>query len=259
VISLPIKGGLCRKGWTSAQLLQTPDRLTTPLLRDSSSGTLCPASWDDALDYITGQIRRIQRDHGDSAVGLFGGGGLTNEKAYLLGKFARVALKTCQIDYNGRFCMASAAVAGEKAFGIDRGLPFPLADLAEAEVIFISGANPADTMPPIMQYFDEQRRRQGRLIVSDSRRTATARVADLHLQLVPGTDAALANGLLHIVIRDGFIDPSFIDQRTTGFDQVRHTVGAYWPDRVERITGIPASQLEQAARWLGYRPRRQTQ
>ncbi len=245
------KGGLCRKGWTSAQLLQAPDRLTTPLLRDSSSGTLCPASWDDALDHIAGQIRRIQRDHGDSAVGLFGGGGLTNEKAYLLGKFARVALKTRHIDYNGRFCMASAAVAGEKAFGIDRGLPFPLADLAEAEVIFISGANPADTMPPIMQYFDEQRRRQGRLIVSDPRRTATARVADLHLQLVPGTDAALANGLLHIAIRDGFIDPSFIDQRTTGFDQVRHTVGAYWPDRVERITGIPSLQLEQAARWLG--------
>jgi len=245
------KGGLCRKGWTSASLLQAPDRLATPLLRNPSSSNLEPVSWDRALDHITNVIQRIRGERGNDAISLFGGGGLTNEKAYLLGKFARVALQTRHIDYNGRFCMASGAEASLRAFGIDRGLPFPLEDIPEAEVVFIAGGNPADTMPPIMQYFEEQQRRGGKLIVSDPRVSATAHTADLHLQAAPGTDTALAIGLLHILIRDNHIDRDFIDQRTSGFDRVRQSVRRYWPDQVERITGVPVAQLERAAKMLG--------
>jgi assimilatory nitrate reductase catalytic subunit len=245
------KGGLCRKGWTSAELLAAPDRLTTPLLRDGKGGPLRPASWDEALDRVAADIRRIQAAHGRDAVGVFGGGGLTNEKAYLLGKFARVALRTANIDYNGRFCMASAAAAGLRAFGIDRGLPFPLEDLPGAEAILIEGSNPAETMPPIMQYFEEQRRRGGKLIVVDPRRTETAKAATLHLQLTPGTDAALANGLLHIAIQDKLIDRAFIEARTSGFEAVRRIVASWWPERVERITGVPARQVREAAHILG--------
>src|ERR1700759_1325019 len=106
------KGGLCRKGWTAATLLNAPGRLTTPLLRDTIGGELRPASFDEALAFVTERFRRIQAAHGPDAVAVFGGGGLTNEKAYLLGKFARVALGTANIDYNGSFCMASAAAAG---------------------------------------------------------------------------------------------------------------------------------------------------
>ena len=119
------RGGLCRKGWTAAALLDSPDRLTTPLLRDRKGGALRPATWDEALDRVAAGIRAIQAAAGPDAVGVFGGGGLTNEKAYALGKFARVALGTANIDYNGRFCMASAAAAGLRAFGLDRGMPFP--------------------------------------------------------------------------------------------------------------------------------------
>jgi assimilatory nitrate reductase catalytic subunit len=151
------KGGLCRKGWTAASLLRSPDRLTTPLLRDRQGGPLRAAPWEEALARITAEFTRIQGEHGADALGIFGGGGLTNEKAYLLGKFARTVLRTRHIDYNGRFCMASAAAANLKAFGMDRGLPFPLEDLAKAEVIWIAGGNPAATMPPIMQYFDQLR------------------------------------------------------------------------------------------------------
>ena len=122
-------------------------------------------------------------------MGCFGGGGLTNEKAYQLGKFARVALGTSQIDYNGRFCMSSAAAAATRAFGIDRGLPFPLADIAAADVVLLVGANPADTMPPAMQWFDEGRSRGATHITIDPRRSPTARGSKLHLQPVPGTDA----------------------------------------------------------------------
>ncbi len=245
------KGGLCRKGWTSAELLNHSDRLTTPLLRDAKGGALRPAGWDEALDFIAAGFARAQAAHGRDAVAVFGGGGLTNEKAYLLGKFARVALRTANIDYNGRFCMASAAVAGLRAFGIDRGLPFPLEDIPGAQAILIAGGNPAETMPPIMQYFEAQRDSGGRLIVADPRRTETARVAHLHLQLTPGSDMALANGLLNVAIQDRLIDRDFIEARTTGFEAVRRSVATWWPDRVERVTGVPASQVREAAHIMG--------
>ncbi len=204
------KGGLCRKGWTAASLLNAADRLTSPLARASRDAPLLPVSWDHALDRIATAMRDIQAAHGRDAFGMFGGGGLTNEKAYALGKFARVALRTANIDYNGRFCMAAAAAASVRSFGIDRGLPFPLEDIPRAGTVLLAGANPAETMPPVMQYFDAQRAAGGILIVSDPRRTATARAADLHLQLTPGTDAALANGLLHIAIQRGLIDRTYI-------------------------------------------------
>ncbi|MGH3872652.1 MAG: molybdopterin oxidoreductase family protein [Pseudonocardiaceae bacterium] len=248
------RGGLCSKGWNAAELLDHPDRLTEPLVRDRRGAPLRPTSWDDALDRVTQAIGRSQRDHGPDAVGCFGGGGLTNEKAYQLGKFARVALGTSQIDYNGRFCMSSAAAATNRAFGIDRGLPFPLADIAAAEVILLVGANPADTMPPAMQWFDEGRSRGATHITIDPRRSSTARGSKLHLQPVPGTDLALANGLLHLAIRHELIDVAYIAGRTCGFEQVRRVVRAYWPDRVERITGVPAAQLDEAARLLGEAP-----
>jgi assimilatory nitrate reductase catalytic subunit len=245
------RGGLCRKGWTAAELLVAPDRLTTPLMRDRRDEALRPVSWDQAIERVVASIGRAQEHHGRDAIGVFGGGGLTNEKAYALGKFARVVLRTKHIDYNGRFCMASAAVASQRAFGIDRGLPFPVADIPGADTILLVGANPAETMPPLVQYFDEQRTRGGRLLVADPRRTATAALASMHLQLAPGTDAALANGLLHVAVRDKLIDLDFIAARTVGFDAVRHGVQAYWPDRAERITGVPARKVVEAAHLLG--------
>jgi len=245
------KGGLCRKGWTAASLIASPERLTTPLVRDWPGQKLREASWDEALDRVTSGIKTIQSGHGPNAVAVFGGGGLTNEKAYLLGKFARVALGTANIDYNGRFCMAAAAAAGQLAFGLDRGLPFPLEDIVGAEVILLPGGNPAETMPPIMQYFEAQRASGGKLIVADPRKTPTARAADLHLQLSPGTDAALANGILHVIIREKLIDPDFIENRTQNFEAARRVAKTYWPDRVERITGVPAATIERAAHMLG--------
>ena len=245
------KGGMCRKGWTSAEPLQAADRLTTPLLRDRKGGPLRPATWDEALDRVAQGFATARAKGGPDAVGVFGGGGLTNEKAYMLGKFARIGLGTRHIDYNGRFCMASGAAAGLRAFGMDRGLPFPLEDIPGADTILIVGSNPAETMPPIMQYFDEQRARGGQLIVSDPRYTATAATATLHLQPVPGSDTALANGLLHIAVRDKLIDEAFIAERTEGWDRVRRLVAAWWPDRTERTTGVPARILERAAHMLG--------
>jgi assimilatory nitrate reductase catalytic subunit len=245
------RGGLCQKGWTAAELLNHPDRLLQPLLRDRRDGVLRPASWEEALSRVTDAIVRTQVKYGRDGVGVFGSGSLTNEKAYLLGKFARVALRTSQIDYNGRFCMSSAAAASIKAFGIDRGLPFPLADIPKAETILLVGSNLAETMPPVMQYFQQQKRQGGSLIVVDPRATPTSAASTLHLQITPGTDSALANGLLHIAMKEAYLDEEFIVARTQGFDLVRRIASSYWPARVERITGISEQHLQNAANLLG--------
>lgn len=249
--SFPVnRGALCIKGWTAADTLRHNERLRTPLVRDAQ-GQLVAASWDEALARIATGIARVQEAYGRDAVGVFGGGSLTNEKSYLLGKFARVALGTSNIDYNGRYCMSSAAAATIRAFGIDRGLPFPVADIAGSDAILLVGANVAETMPPIMQWFEAQRANYGALLIADPRRTPTAANATLHLPLVPGSDAALANGLLHVLLEMGRVDHEYIRERTTGFDDVRAAVAGYWPERVERITGIREHDLVRAARILG--------
>lgn len=247
--NFPVNNGqLCIKGWTSATLLDHPRRVKTPMLRER--GEWRAASWSEAFDFVAEKMLAIREKYGANANGVFGSGALTNEKAYLLGKFARVALGTANIDYNGRFCMSSAAAGQNRAFGIDRGLPFPVADIANAEVILLVGSNAADTLPPIMQWLEKQKAAGGRLIVADPRRTATARTANLFLQLTPGTDLALANGLLYVAIEEKLTDAAYITERTTGFDAVARTVLQYHPARVERLTGVSESQLRQTARWL---------
>ncbi|MBM7772111.1 assimilatory nitrate reductase catalytic subunit [Actinokineospora baliensis] len=236
------RGGLCQKGWTSGALLDTPARLTTPLVR--VDGELRATSWDAALDHVAAELARTRDRHGADAVAVFGGGGLTNEKAYQLGKFARVALGTAQIDYNGRFCMSSAAAAGTRAFGLDRGMPFPVEDLAGSDVVVLAGANPAETMPPFVQHL------KGTLIVVDPRRTATAERAQLHLRPRPGTDLALALGILHAVVADGHLRADYTAERTTGFEETWRVVAAWWPERVERVTGVAARDQREAAALL---------
>ncbi|MEV6162649.1 molybdopterin oxidoreductase family protein [Streptomyces sp. NPDC052052] len=240
------RGALCGKGQSATAVLGAGARLTAPLVRDGRGGPLREATWAEALDRVAAGLAAAGRRHGRGSVAVFGGGGLTNEKAYLLGKFARVVLRTPAIDYNGRFCMSSAAAAHRLAFGLDRGLPFPIADIAQAGCVILVGGNPAETMPPALRYFRELRANGGTLIVVDPRRTRTAEQADLHLQPVPGTDLALALGLLHLAIADERVDQAFVAERTTGFDAARTAAMAHWPERVERLTGVPVHQLRQA-------------
>lgn len=241
------EGALCRKGWTSTGLRGSRERLTTPLVKDRATGELRAVAWDEALDLIAGRIRDLQGEHGADSVAVFGGGGLTNEKAYQLGKFARVALGTSQIDYNGRWCMSSAASAGNQAFGVDRGLPFPLADIERTDVVVLVGSNLAETMPPAARHLDRLRERGGKVVVIDPRLTSTAERADLFLQPVPGTDLALALGVLHLLDARGAVDEEYVAARTTGWDDVRRSAAAWWPERVERVTGIANAELRALA------------
>ncbi|SFM69320.1 assimilatory nitrate reductase catalytic subunit [Streptomyces sp. cf124] len=240
------RGALCGKGRTAPAVLSSRVRLTSPLVR--RAGNLEPASWDEALDRIAEGLTRTRTEHGPDACGVFGGGGLTNEKAYALGKFARVVLGTSQIDYNGRFCMSSAAAAGIKAFGLDRGLPFPLEDIPRTGCVILVGSNLAETMPPALRYLTELKENGGTLIVIDPRRTRTAEQADLHLSPRPGTDLALALGLLHLIVAEGRVDEEYIRERTSGWEEARAAAMAHWPEYVERITGVSVPELREAVR-----------
>jgi len=250
------KGGLCHKGWTSAAVLRLPDRITEPLVR-SAAGVLEPTTWEDALAFIAARVTALQDAHGRDSIGVFGGGGLTNEKAYQLGKFTRTVLRTKHIDYNGRFCMSSAAAAGNRAFGIDRGMPFRVTDLAATDAILLLGSNVADTMPPFVQHLAGVRERGG-LIVVDPRRSATAVLTDptstgaagLHLQALPGTDQALLLGLLHLVVAEGLADEAYLAARVTGWDEVRRSVALWWPERVAATTGVPEAALRRTVEIL---------
>ncbi|UDY23793.1 molybdopterin oxidoreductase family protein [Nocardioides sp. Kera G14] len=241
------EGALCRKGWTAAGLRGSRERITSPMVRSRSTGEWSAASWDEALDLIADRLMTLRSEHGADANAIFGGGGLTNEKAYQLGKFARIALGTAMIDYNGRWCMSSAASAGNQAFGVDRGLPFPLADVEQADVVVLVGSNLAETMPPAARHLDRLRERGGKVVVIDPRRTPTGDRADLFLQPVPGTDLPLALGILHLIDAAGGVDEAYVASRAVGFDEARTAAAEWWEERVERVTGILASEVRQLA------------
>ncbi|HEX5439234.1 MAG TPA: nitrate reductase [Gemmatimonadaceae bacterium] len=245
------RGSLCPKGVVAYQQAGHPDRLLYPMMR--RDGKLARVSWDAALSYIVERWQEIQATHGRDAVAIYSGSSMTNEKCYLMGKFARVALGTRHVDYNGRLCMSSAAGAYEKAFGIDRA-PLPMTDFPLADALFVVGSNTAECFPVMMQWLWKARDRGAKLIVADPRQTATARTADLWLALRPGTDVALLNAILRILIHEGMTDEAYLAARTNGWDAVRAAVEPYTPEMAERITGVPAARIVTAAQLYGRAP-----
>jgi assimilatory nitrate reductase catalytic subunit len=240
-------GMLCPKGVKRYMQSSHPDRLLAPLMREPAG--FRQTNWDDALAFTASRLRQIQDRYGPDAVAVYGGASLTTEKAYLLGKFARVALGTRHIDYNGRLCMVSAGVAYKNAFGVDRS-PNPWADIPRADVLLVAGSNVADCSPITTDYIWRCRDRGGKLIVIDPRMTPITRNADLYLPVRPGTDLALFMGILHVILRDGLENRSFIDNHTVGFDKVEESVQSWAPANVASISGVPPEAIEKAARWF---------
>ena len=228
-----------------------PDRLLTALERDTSAPSgFRAAPYDRAVARVAEAFDRLQKAHGHGAVGVLGGASLTTEKTYLLGKFARVCLRTPYIDYNGRLCMVSAGAANKKSFGIDRTTN-PWSDMVGTEVIWVAGSNVAECSPITTNYIWQAREQGAKVIVQDPRITPVARTCDLFLPVKPGRDAALFAGVLQQMIEHDWLDHEFIDAHTLGFDRVAEYC-RQWPlARTAEATGVPARAIQQAAEWWG--------
>src|SRR5690348_7065167 len=244
-------GMLCPKGVKRYLQGAHPDRLLTALERDpAAEGGFRAIGYEEGIAKVAAAIARIQEADGPAAIGLLGGASLTTEKAYLLGKFARVCLRTPHIDYNGRLCMVSAAAANKKAFGIDR-VTSPWADMIGTEVIWVAGSNVAECSPITTNYIWQAREQGAKVIVQDPRITPIARTCDLYLPVKPGRDAALFAGVLQLMIEHDWIDHAFIDRHTVGFDQVAAYCREWTPARTAEVTGVPERSIRQAAEWWG--------
>ena len=243
------EGRLCPKGVQRYLQNNHPDRLMDPLRRVDGKG-FEPTSWEDAMDTTVNAIKNIQSKYGKDAFSVLSGVSLSNEKSYLMGKFARVALKTKNLDYNGRLCMVSAGAGNKKAFGLDRGSN-NYSDLKQAEVIMVCGANVSETFPTLTYWIWQARDLGAKLIVVDPRLIPLARTADLHLDIRPGTDSALYGAMLKYLVDNNLVDQDFIREHTSGFDTAIDIVKDYTLEWAESITGIAKEKIKQAAHWWG--------
>jgi assimilatory nitrate reductase catalytic subunit len=246
------KGKLCPKGVKRYMQDEHPDRLKSPVQRVEGKGYEA-ISWEAALSRVASEIQRIQGKYGKDAFGILSGASLTNEKAYLMGKFARVAVQTANIDYNGRLCMVSAGAASKKVFGVDRSAN-PWSDIPKAKVILVAGANVAECAPITTDYLWQARENGGKLIIMDPRMTPIARNADLFIPVRSGGDIGVFHGMMRIMIQRGWIDRDYIDKYTTGFDEFGRVVDKYTPEYASKIAGVPADMIVKAAEMWGPAP-----
>jgi assimilatory nitrate reductase catalytic subunit len=245
------RGMLCPKGVKRYLQGSHPDRLLKAYRRDPSSPSgFSSLEYEEAIRVVAENIQRIQSAHGPSSVAVLSGASLTTEKTYLMGKFARVCLKTANIDYNGRLCMVSAGAGNKKAFGIDRAAN-PWSDIPKADVVWISGANVAECAPITTSYVWQAREFGAKIVVVDPRITPIARTCDLFLPVKPGRDAALFNGILHLMIEHDWLDHDFIERNTVGFEAVAEHVRSWTPKKTAEVTGIAEKAIRQAAEWWG--------
>ena len=243
------QGRLCPKGVQRYLQNNHPDRLLGPIKRVEGVG-FEPTSWDEAMDKTVSEIKRIQEKYGNDAFSMLSGVSLTNEKSYLVGKFARVALKTKNLDYNGRLCMVSAGAGNKKAFGLDRASN-TYEDLEYAEVIIVAGANISETFPTLTHWIWKARDRGAKIIVIDPRVIPLARTADVHLDVKPGTDSALYGAMLKYLVDNDMLDHDFIDNYTSGFDETLDAVKDYTLEWAEEVTGIKKEKIKEAAELWG--------
>ncbi len=243
------QGRLCPKGVQRYLQDNHPDRLMDPIERVEGQG-FKTVSWDYAMDRVVAEIKRIQSQYGNDAFSILSGVSLTNEKSYLVGKFARVAVKTANLDYNGRLCMVSAGAGNKKAFGLDRSSN-TFEDLEHAEVIIVTGANVSETFPTLTHWIWRARDNGAKLIVIDPRVIPLARTADIHLDIRPGTDSALYGAMLKYLADNDMLDHDFINNYTSGFQDTLDAVKDYTLEWACSITGITVEKIKAAAELWG--------
>ncbi len=247
-------GRLCTKGASLHLTAGTANRLASPALRPLRGAAPQRLAWDDALDHASERFAQIIRTHGPDAVAFYISGQLMTEDYYVFNKLAKGLIGTNNVDTNSRLCMSSAVAGYKQTLGADAP-PSCYDDIAQAGVILIAGANPAIAHPIVFRRIEDARAANPdlKVIVVDPRRTESAAIADLHLPIKPGSDIALFNGMLHVMIGEGLIDETYIAEHTEGFAEQAAIVADYTPMRVAELCGIPASDIVRAARWFATR------
>ncbi|MCX8254569.1 Sulfite reductase (NADPH) flavoprotein alpha-component [Beijerinckiaceae bacterium RH AL1] len=244
-------GRLCTKGSTAAKIIAGTGRMERASVRADRKADQVPVGMDVAIAEAARRLRAIIDTHGPDAVALYVSGQMSMEAQYLANKLAKGFIGTNNIESNSRYCMASAASGYKLSLGAD-GPPGSYQDFDKADLFFIAGSNMADCHPILFLRMKDRMKSAGaRLIVVDPRRTATAEAADLFLQVTPGTDIALFNGILHLLVAAGRIDRDFMDEFTEGWAQMPAFLAAYTPEAVAETCGIAEADLRKAATWIG--------
>ena len=248
-------GRLCTKGstlhHTASAAITMQSRLLQPMQRLERGSAPRPVTWDAALDLATERFASTIERHGPDSVGFYLSGQLLTEDYYVFNKLAKGLIGTNNVDTNSRLCMSSAVAGYKLTLGADAP-PACYDDLALASTLFIAGANTAWAHPILFRRIEDAKRANPamKIIVADPRRTETAEAADLHLPLLPGTDVALFNGMLHLMLWEGLVDHAWIAAHTEGFAALRDRVREFTPKETARICGIDEAALVQAARWF---------
>jgi assimilatory nitrate reductase catalytic subunit len=245
-------GRLCTKG-AALHLTARPDyRLLHPELRRQRGQARQRVGWDAALDHAADRFAEIIAAHGPDSVAFYISGQLLTEDYYVFNKLAKGLIGTNNVDTNSRLCMSSAVAGYKQTLGADAP-PCCYEDIALADCLLIAGANPAVAHPIVFRRIEDARAANPelRIVVIDPRQTETSAIADLHLPLRPGTDIALYNGLLHVLLGDGLVDRGYIAAHTEGFAELERTVAAYPPAVVAEICGLDQGDVIKAARWFG--------
>lgn len=246
------RGRLCTKGATLNQTVNPSYRLKFPEKRISRGGAGQRLNWDQALDEAAERFAATIRQYGPDSVAFYISGQLLTEDYYVFNKLAKGLIGTNNVDTNSRLCMSSAVAGYKQTLGADAP-PCSYADILEAKLIFITGANPAIAHPIIFRYIEDAKAANPNLkiIVADPRRTESADIADLHLPIRPGSDIALFNGMLNVLIADDLVDQAYVKAHTSGFATLAEIVENYTPNKVADLCGVPAESIIQAARWFG--------
>ncbi len=250
--SIVNEGRLCVKGRYGYEYVNSKDRLTTPLIKEN--GKFREATWEEAIEYTSKRLLEIKEKYGPDAIGVLGSSRCTNEDNYVVQKFARAVIGTNNVDNCARLCHASTIAGLGKALGAAAATN-PIEDIKNTDVMFVIGSNMTETHPVISQFIKENQRKRGaKLIVCDPRKTDLAKVSDIHIQHYPGTDVALLNGTMKVIVDKGLVNKEFIEAHTEGYDEFVKIVSKYDIETVSKITGVDKALIEKAAEMYATAP-----
>ena len=247
------KGKLCAKGLNLDNTIHHKDRLTHPLIRDSKKAPFTSTTWDGALGTIASKFKSIIDEHGPGSIAFYVSGQLLTEDYYVVNKLSKGFLKVNNFDSNSRLCMSSAVMGYRRAFGVDAP-PCSYEDLKHTDCVFIIGSNMAYCHPVVFMQLSEEKEKRGddlKIIVADPRKTPTAGISDIFLPVEPGTDVALLNSMIYVLIENDLVDQEYIDAYTEGYESLKETVKDYSPEKVSEICNIPADQIIESALAIG--------